>query len=139
MNKLDTEHIQLINEIEKITKVGVKDLYEHQGKMIILVDQEQARKAVGQGGKTLQLLEKKLGKTFKIIEYNKDLHTFIQNVMLPLKAAKIEDTGEGVVTVTGNDEKTRGLMIGAKAQNLRFTEKVVQKFFPDLKEIKVIG
>lgn len=139
MDKLDTERIQLINEIEKITKVPVKDLYEHQGKFIILVDQEQARKAVGQGGKTLQLLEKKLGKTFKVIEHDKDLHTFIQNVMLPLKAAKIEDTGDGEVTVTGNDEKTRGLMIGAKAQNLRFTERVVQKYYPDLKEIKVIG
>ncbi len=139
MEKLDTEKIQLINEFEKLTKTHVKNIYEHQNKLIVLVDQGEAKTAVGQGGKTLQMLEKKFGRAFKIIEYNVDLHTFIQNVMLPLKASKIEDSGEGEVTVHGADEKTRGLMIGAKAQNLRFTEQVIQKYFPDLKEIKVVG
>lgn len=139
MEKLDNEKIQFITEFEKLTKTNVKNIYEHQNKMIVLVDQGEAKTAVGQGGKTLVMLEQKFGKKLKIIEYNSDLHTFIQNVMLPLKASKIEDTGEGEVTVYGTDEKTRGLMIGAKAQNLRFTEQVVQKYFPDLKEIKVVA
>lgn len=139
MEKLDTERIQLIAEFEKITRTNVKNIYEHQGKLVVLVDEGEAKKAVGQGGKTLKVLETKLGHTFKIVEFNPNLHTFIQHVMLPLKAQKIEDTGEGEVTVTGGDEKTRGLMIGAKAQNLRFTERVVQQYFPDLKEIKVVG
>ena len=42
------------------------------------------------------------------------------------------------VFVHGADEKTRGLMIGARAQNLRFAEKVIQKYFPELEEIKVV-
>ena len=45
---------------------------------------------------------------------------------------------EGEVTVHGDDEKTRGLMIGSKARNLRFTETVCRKYFPDLQEIKVV-
>ena len=131
--------IRMIAEFERITKTHVKHTYTHQERIIIVVAEGEAKRAVGPSGKTLATLEEKLGKRFKIIEHNPDLHTFIQNVMLPLKAQKIEDTGEGEVTVTGADEKTRGLMIGARAQNLRFTEQVVQKYFPELKEIKVIG
>lgn len=139
MDKIDTQQIQLIAEFERLTRTHVKDMYDHQGKTVVLVNQGEAKQAVGQAGKTLVMLESKFNKKFKIIEYNSDLHTFIQNVMLPLKCIKFENTAEGEVTVTGADEKTRGLMIGAKAQNLRFTEKVVQKYFPTLKEIKVIG
>ena len=139
MEKLDTDMIRLIAEFEKITRTHVKNTYEHQERFIVLVEEGEAKKAVGPNGKTLELLEKKLGRRFKIVEYNRDLHTFVQNVMLPLKASKIETTGEGEITVTGNDEKTRGLMIGARAQNLRFTEKVIKKYFPELNEIKVIG
>ena len=138
MDKLDTEMIQLINEFEKITRTRVKVTYEQNGRLVVVVCQGQAKTAVGPGGKTLQLVESKLGKRFKIIEFNPDLHTFVQHVMLPLKASKIETTGPGEVTVHGADEKTRGLMIGAKAQNLRFTEKVIIKYFPELKEIKVV-
>ena len=136
---LDTELIQTVNEFERMTHARVKDIFEHQNKIVLVVDQGDARKAVGPEGKTLHRAEEKLAKKFKIVEFNPDILIFIKHALLPLRATKIEPTGEGVITVTGPDEKTRGLMIGAKAQNLRFTEKVVQQYFPELKEIKVIG
>lgn len=136
---LDTELIQVISGFERLTRTKVKDCYPHQGKLMMIVNPGQAKKAVGPEGKTLKLAETKLGKTFKIVEYNPDLLVFVKNVLLPLKANKIELTAENEITVTGPDEKTRGLMIGAKAQNLRFTESIVQQYFPELKEIKIIG
>jgi len=48
--------------------------------------------------------------------------------MLPLRIETIKEEN-GIVYVHGKDEKTRGLMIGAKAKNLRFTEKIVQMYF----------
>lgn len=139
MEKLNTDSIRMIAEFEKITKTNVKDTYEHQERIVIVVGEGEAKRAVGPSGKTLQLVESKLGKRFKIVEYHPEVLTFVQHVMLPLKASKIEWTGEGEITVWGPDEKTRGLMIGARAQNLRFFERVVQKYFPDVKEIKVTG
>jgi hypothetical protein len=55
----------------------------------------------------------------------------------PLKVVEIVE-GEGVITMTGSDQKTRGLMIGARAKNLRLYESIVQKYFPDIKELKVV-
>ena len=65
------------------------------------------------------------------------LGQFVQNAMLPLKIESIKEE-EGIIVVHGKDEKTRGLMIGAKARNLRWTESVVQIYFPQIKEIKVV-
>ena len=134
----DTERIQTIAGFEKISGARVRDCFEHQEKLVLVVGRGDARKAVGPVGKTLRKAEEKLGKKFKIVEYHPDLLVFIKNAMLPLKASKIELTGEGEVTVHGPDEKTRGLMIGSKARNLRFTETIARHYFPDLKEIKVI-
>lgn len=136
---LDTDLIRAIAEFERITHARVQETFEHQNKLVVVVGRGDAKKCVGPEGKTLRIAEQKLGRRFKIIEMHPEMLTFIRNAMLPLRATKIEETGDGVVTVTGPDEKTRGLMIGAKAQNLRFTEKVVQRYFPQLKEIKVIG
>ena len=73
----------------------------------------------------------------RIIEFNEDLLQFIQNLIAPLRVVKIEELN-GVVTIVGPDIKTKGLMIGSKAKNLRETEEIVKKHFPDLEEIKVV-
>ena len=59
----------------------------------------------------------------------------INDAPLKILEAKNEDD---IVTLTGPDQKTKGLMIGAKAANLRMYEKIVQKYYPQLKEIKVV-
>jgi len=44
---------------------------------------------------------------------------------------------EKVVVLTAADTKTRGILIGRQAQNLRNFEKIVKKYF-DIDEIKVV-
>jgi len=134
---LDNELLQTISIVEKITYARVDRCIPRDDKLIFVVGMGDARKIVGPQGATLKKLEQQLGKRLKIIEKVDDKLQFIRNAMLPLKVADISEE-DGVVIVHGADEKTRGLMIGAKAQNLRFTEKIVQMYFPDVREIKVI-
>ena len=134
---IDNDLLQTINVVEKITRAHVDRCIPRDDKLIFVVGKGDARKIVGPQGATLKKLESQLNKRLKIIEKVDDKLQFIRNAMLPLKIVDMKEE-DGIVTVYGPDEKTKGLMIGAKAQNLRFTEKVVQMYFPDVREIKVV-
>ena len=72
----------------------------------------------------------------KIVEFNPNRLQFITNYLAPLRITNIEEEGD-IITVTGADTKTKGLIIGIKAQNLRNLEKIASKYFT-IQEIKVI-
>jgi N utilization substance protein A len=135
--KYDVQTLQWMSLFEKITRARLKDCFLHNEKLFFIVETGNLQKALGPQKKTLLKLEGLLKRKIKIIEYKSDMLRFIVNVFAPLKIVKIEDD-EGIVTITGPDQKTKGLMIGARAQNLRMYEGIVQKYFPMLKEIKVI-
>jgi NusA-like KH domain protein len=134
---IDNELLQTISIVEKITHARVDRCIPRDDKLIFVVGRGDARKIVGPQGATLKKLEQQLNKRIKVIEKVDEKLQFIRNAMLPLKIVDMKEE-DGIVTVYGPDEKTKGLMIGAKAQNLRFTEKVVQMYFPDVREIKVV-
>jgi NusA-like KH domain protein len=134
---IDNDLLQTIALVEKITHARVDRCIPRDDKLIFVVGRGDARKIVGPNGATLKKLEQQLSKRLKVIEKTDDKMSFIRNAMLPLKIVDMKEE-DGIVTVVGPDEKTKGLMIGAKAQNLRFTEKVVQMYFPDVREIKVV-
>ena len=134
---IDNDLIQTIAVVEKITHAHVDQCIPRDDKLIFVVGKGDARKIVGPAGATLKKLESQLNKRLKVIEKVDDKMMFIRNAMLPLKIVDMKEE-DGIVTVYGPDEKTKGLMIGAKAQNLRFTEKIVQMYFPEVREIKVV-
>jgi transcription antitermination factor NusA-like protein len=78
-----------------------------------------------------------LNKKIKIIEFNSNMLQFIVNLLYPYRIQDIKQDGN-LVTITGTDTKTKGLIIGARAQNLRAYEEIVKKYFPELEEIKVV-
>jgi N utilization substance protein A len=135
---IDNELLQTIAIVEKITHAHVDRCIPKEEKLVFVVGKGDARKIVGPQGATLKKLESQLGKRLKIIEKVDEKQQFIRNAFLPLKIVEIKESDDGIVTLVGPDEKTKGLMIGAKAHNLRFLEKIVQQYFPDVKEIKVV-
>ena len=134
---IDNELLQTIALVEKMTHARVDRCIPRDNKLVFVVGKGDAKKIVGPQGAILKRLETQLGKRLKVIEQVDDMLQFVRNAMLPLRIVDIKEEN-GIVTVTGPDEKTKGLMIGAKAQNLRFTEKIVQMYFPDVREIKVV-
>ena len=77
-----------------------------------------------------------LKRKIKIVEFNSDMIKFITNLLYPYKVESINVDGK-IVTIHDEDTKTKGLIIGAKAQNLRQYESIVKKYF-DIEEIKVV-
>lgn len=133
--KYDNDTLKIMSLFEKVTRARLKDFAIHNNFLIFIVQKGQAGKAIGKEKSNVKNLEEKLGKKVKIVEYNEDVEKFIKNLLFPLKATEIKQEGS-IVHVKGPDQKTRGLMIGAKAQNLRFYESIAKKYF-DIEEIKI--
>jgi NusA-like KH domain protein len=136
----DTNALQTIAIFEKLTHVRVRDFYDHNDRLIFIIETGGLMRALGKDGADVKELSLKLNRRIKVAEINTDVTLFIRNLIHPLKVSRMEvDTPEeGIITLYDSDTKTKGLIIGAKAQNLRFYERVVQKYFPKVKEIKVV-
>lgn len=135
--KYDLDLIRQINLFEKISHTPVKEAFYFKEKLTFMVSAGLMRKALGPNKANLLKLEKLMNKQIRIIEFHEDLLQFIQNLIAPLKVTKISEE-DGIATIVGPDTKTKGLMIGSRAKNLRETEEIVQRYFPELKEIKVV-
>jgi len=135
--KYDVESLQLITLFEKITKSKLKDCFINKDKIYFIVQFGEFRKALGQNKENIQKLVKATNRNIKIVEFNPNVLDFTKNIMYPLRMEDINMI-EGVIIIKGTDTKTKGLMIGARAQNLRNYESLVQKYFEEVKEIKVV-
>jgi N utilization substance protein A len=133
---LDTNTLQTIVLFEQMTGAHVRDCVPGDEQVVFIVHEGEIAKAIGRGGQHVRNLEYKLKKRVKVVEYSTDIIQFAKNVVAPLelKEAKLEDT---TLFLAAKDLKTRGLLIGRGASNLRLFEAIVQRYFP-IKEIRVI-
>ena len=132
----DTELLKLMALFENITHSQLKDCFFDREKLVFLVDEGEMGKALGKNKMNIVKLEKMLKRKVKIVEFNPNRLQFITNYLAPLRVTDIREE-DGIVTVTGADTKTKGLIIGIKAQNLRNLEKIAGKYFT-VQEIKVV-
>ena len=133
---LDMQAMQTIALFEQLTGAHVKDCVPSDEQVIFIVHEGEIAKAIGKGGQHVRNLEHKLKKRVKIVEYHTDVMQFVKNVVAPLelREVKMEDS---TVFLAAKDLKTRGLLIGRGASNLRLFEAIVQRYFP-IKELRVI-
>lgn len=137
--KYDVSLMKYISLFEHVTHANVKDCFiDHQmGDLLTFVVQPgQIGRALGKRAVNVKRLEQKLNRKIRVIEYHPELVGFIKNMIMPLKADKIEHV-EGTVTIYSHDTKTKGLLIGRNAANLRNLESNVSRYF-NVKEIKVV-
>lgn len=130
----DAELMQIMNMFEQMARVEVKDCVNGTP-LVIIVQEGDVAKAVGKGGQNVRNLEGKLKKRVKIVEFSSDMMQFVKNLVSPLELSNIEQDGERLI-LSAKDLKTRGLLIGRNASNLRAFEAIVQRYFP-LKELRV--
>lgn len=135
--KYDLNLMKFMSFFESLTNTRLKDCFIDKNSLLVFVVKEnQIAKAIGKKGVNVRNIKEKLNRKIKIVEFNPHLETFVANIIRPLigKEIKVDDN---VVTITGPDTKTKGLLIGRNGQNLRNYEEIVNRYF-DIKEIKVI-
>jgi len=132
---LDTKTMQTIALFEQMTGAQVRDCIMGDEQVVFIVQEGEVAKAIGKGGQHVRALEQRLKKRVKVVEYNPELVRFVQNVISPLevKTVRIENNK---VFLDAKDLKTRGLLIGRGASNLRFFEGIIKRYFP-IDELRV--
>jgi transcription termination/antitermination protein NusA len=134
--KLGMKDLLLVNSFETLTGATVMDMFEEGKNLIFIVPQGQVGKAVGKSGKHVKLLSRKLKKEVKVIEHNKDRIEFIKNLIFPVRPKNVYDEEEDIVVIEVQDTKSKGLLIGRNASNLRSLEETVRRHH-NIKEIKI--
>ena len=130
----DIRVIQTISMFEKMTGARVKDCILGDTIMFVVADGE-IGKAIGKGGVNVKKLEQRLKKRIKLVEFNVDVLKFVRNLVAPLRLESAE-LDDAKLLLTAKDLKTRGLLIGRSASNLRGYEAIIQRYFP-IEEVRV--
>lgn len=133
--KYDINLMKFMSLFESLTRSKLKDCFELNTQLVFVVDPGEIGKAIGKKAVNVKKFESMINKKIRIVEFNPVLSEFIKCVVYPLQLNKIDDE-DGVITMTAMDSNTRGLLIGRSAQNLRFFESVIKRFF-DIKELRV--
>lgn len=133
----DIQLLQIMGLFEKATGARLKDALYFKDILTFIVEAGELPRALGRNNSNLERLEKMLQRKVKITEYNTDAIAFVRNLLFPYRTLKIEQDGT-IIVIHGPDTKTKGLIIGSKAQNLRAYEGIVQRYFPEVTELKVV-
>jgi N utilization substance protein A len=132
--KYDISVMQYMALFDSITRASLKDcIVDHA--IIFVVNEGEIAKAIGKNGSNVRRLEKAMNKKIRIVEYSRDIATFIKNLVYPLKVREITQEDD-IITIIPPDSKTRGMLIGRGAVHLRSYETVVKRYFP-IQELKV--
>ena len=123
---LDKDKIQKINLFENLTSAKIKDFIDDE-KIVIIVKQGEIRKAIGEHGKNIKMIEKIIHKRLKIIEFNNDPLIFTKNFIYPLKTDI--NLNNDIIEIKAQDRKTKGLLIGRNGKNLNKLNNLIKNYF----------
>jgi len=133
--KYNIDLMKYMQLFENLTRAKLKDCIANE-QLIFIVEENEIGKAIGKGGSNVRRLEGLLNKKIKIAEFNQDVKQFIRNFVMPLQVKDINEE-DNIITITGPDTKTKGLLIGRDSKNLNNLKDIVKRYF-DVEDIKVI-
>ena len=135
--KYDASLIKTMSIFETLTHTELKDCFIDKNNLLIfVVDEPYMSRAIGKNGANAKRLESLLNRKIKILGFTPNLVQFVRNLIYPLRVEGIDEQG-GIITIEGNDSRTKGLLIGKNSQNLKNNLSIIQRYFTDIKEIKV--
>jgi NusA-like KH domain protein len=132
----DANLMHFMSVFGSVTNAELKDaFYDQHQNLTFVVQENELGKALGKKGFRLHMVEKALNRKIKIVEFNPDVLNFVRNVIYPLQTVKME-LQDATIIMEAADSRTRGLLIGRAATNLRNYEFIVKRYF-DIAELKV--
>jgi N utilization substance protein A len=136
--KYDVSLIKTMSLFETVSRTDLKDSFIDKNDLMVFVVEEQfMSRAIGKAGANVKRLESLLNRKIKILGFTPNLLQFVRNLLYPLQVGDISEQ-QGIITITGHDSRTKGLLIGKNSQNLKNNLSVIQRYFEDIKEIKVV-
>lgn len=132
--KYDADLMKIISLFESLTATKLKDCISND-KLIFIAEKDQIGKAIGKNGANIKRLENILKRKIRIVEFDENVVQFVKNLIYPINAKSIEES-DSVITITGHDTKSKGILIGRDRQNINNTMNIVKRYF-DVKDVKI--
>jgi len=133
--KYNKELLDVMSLFSSLTGARLRDCFEIDETFYFIVEPGQIGRAVGKKAANVKKLQEKLNKKIRIAEFSPDLMQFVRNLVFPFRPDSV-DQEDGTVVIKSQDRKTKGLLIGRNAKNLKTMTDVVKRYFP-IEEIKV--
>lgn len=128
----DTNSIKLITFFESLTGVNVRDclIDEKSNTVFFVVEEGQIGLAIGKNGRSVRNAEKIIKKRIKVIEFSKDLSTFVRKVIPHVVDVTIRNKENKTTTVEVRVEKrNKAIVIGRDGKNLKLYRELLQRNF----------
>ena len=132
--KYSSDLMKYISLFESVTRAKVRDCIVNEDVIFVVHENEMGR-AIGKQGSNIKRIEGILKKKIRLIESSNDVSQFVQNLIYPIRAKEIKEE-DGLVTIYGNDTKTRGMLIGRDKHKINSINDIVKRYFK-IKEVKV--
>ena len=132
--KYSSDLMKYISLFESVTGAKVRDCIVNEDVIFVVHENEMGR-AIGKQGSNIKRIEGILKKKIRLVESSNDVSQFVQNLIYPIRAKEIKEE-DGLVTIYGNDTKTRGMLIGRDKHKINSINDIVKRYFK-IKEVKV--
>ena len=127
--KYDINLMKFISFFENLTRSKVKDCIDSGSSLIFVVQKGEIGKAIGKNASNIKKTENLLKRKVRVIEFDEDVAKFVRNVLAPIKVDEVELVDSKVV-IRDPNMKTKGMIIGRDASNLKKHKEIVSRYFP---------
>jgi transcription termination/antitermination protein NusA len=121
--------MKFISFFENLTRSKVKDCIDSGSSLIFVVQKGEIGKAIGKNASNIKKIENLLKRKVRVIEFDEDVAKFVRNVLAPIKVDEVELVDSKVV-IRDPNMKTKGMIIGRDASNLKKHKEIVSRYFP---------
>ena len=137
VKKYDQNLMRYLNAFEQVTKIRPKDCLVLENSLLFLVDKGTARIAIGRQGAGVKALNYALKKTVKIIEWSDSVEGLVKSYLFPTRAQSVSLVDNNV-EIAFKFAMQRRYLLSDRQARLRELLTVLQYFFPNVKEVKVL-
>jgi len=134
MKEFNNESIRLINLLENILNVNVKDCVVDKSNNIVYFIVETDRKI---DGSLVNLIRKLTSKNVFIIKYSNDLNSFLKNLIPATQFFMLVENNNKKVLKIKVNKYEKGKVIGRDKRNLILFQKILKRNF-GIDEIQII-
>jgi len=123
----DTETLGYIRIFEERTGARVKDCFEAEDKLVILVQPGDVHRAVGPGGVLVDRLKGMLKKEIQVVEWSDDPATLVRNIFYWYSPKQVDfgPKGKGRHATVTVDPVWKARAIGKAGKNLKVARAIL--------------
>ena len=128
---IDMRTMRYINLLDKISHVRTSRCFIHNGAIFFAVNKKDVSRAIGPAAVNVKKIQETTGKKIRIIEEIegiKNIKSFIEDIVSPVRIKSVEIVGNSVI-ITAGSSQTKASLIGRNRRREDELKRIIQDFF----------